>query len=329
MAHITLNKENFFHNLNYLTKKLGSKDKLAVVLKDNAYGHGLQEMAKLSQEFGIKKAVVKSEDEAKKIEQNFETIIVLNPTFKEKTKFDLVINSLEKLNLVPINSTIHLKVDSGMHRNGIMIDELKKAFELIMIKKLNLAGVLTHFRSADELSSELFWQEKNWQNIKKLTLKLCKKYNLPKPLFHSANSATTLRKNSYHDDFARCGIAIYGYHEMPKSFGEFDLKPVLKLYADKISSRKLKKGARVGYGGVGVLSQDSTISTYDIGYADGFFRNLYPNLLGRVSMDSFSMLGNANTVCLIDDAKDIAKQNNTISYEILVKLSSDIKRIIV
>jgi len=328
MSYITISKANLFHNLNYLSKKLGSKEKLAVVLKDNAYGHGLKLIAKLSSEFGITKAIVKTEDEAQKIKEFFKEIIVLNPSFLDDNFF-LVINSIEQLKNSPASFKVHLKIDTGMHRNGIMIDEIEKAFQLILEKQHKLKGVLTHFRSADELSSELFWQQKQWKEVKEKVKSLCKKYDIKTPLFHSANSAATLRVSSYQDDFARCGIAVYGYHEMDKSFGEFDLKPVLKLYAQKLNSRKLKKGSRVGYGGVGKLQKDEIISTYDIGYCDGFFRNLYPNLLGRVSMDSCSMIGDKDEVCLIEDAKKIAKQNNTISYDVLVKLHPDIKRIVV
>ncbi len=327
MSYITINKKNFFHNLRFLSDKLGSTDKLAVVLKDNAYGHDLVLMAKLSSEFGVTKAVVKNETEAKKIESFFETIIVLNPNF-ETTNFSLVLNSKEQLEKIKPSQKIHIKVDTGMHRNGIMTDEIEDVFESIMKSGAKIEGVLTHFRSSDELSSELFWQEKQWQKVKSKVNEFCKKQNLPLPLFHSANSATVLRKSSYEDDFARCGIAIYGYHEMPKAYGEFDLKPVLKLYGEKISSRVLKKGSRVGYGGVGLLEKDSIISTYDIGYSDGFLRNLYPNLLGKVSMDSVSLLGDSDEVCLIDDAKELAKINNTISYDILVKLHPSIKRLL-
>jgi len=116
---------------------------------------------------------------------------------------------------------------------------------------------------------------------------------------------------------------------MPSIFKNIYLKPILKLYAHKISSRTLKKGSRIGYGGVGVLDHDSTVSTYDIGYGDGFFRNLYPNIVGKISMDSFSMLGEKEEVCIIDDAKDIAQQNHTISYDVLVKINSDIKRVVI
>ncbi len=328
MSYITISKDNFFHNLSFLSQKLGSKEKLAVVLKDNAYGHGLILLAKLSSKFGIKRAIARSEEEAKIIEKYFEDIVVLNPKFNS-LKYSHVLNSKEDLKKIKPSQKIHIKVDTGMHRNGIMIDEIESVVKRIVDIGAKIEGVLTHFRSADELSSELFWQEKEWQKVKTKVKSLCKVLNIPLPLFHSANSATVLRKSIYEDDFARCGIAIYGYHQMPKVFGEFDLKPVLKLYGEKISTRKLKKGSRVGYGGVGVLEKDSIISTYDIGYSDGFFRNLYPNLIGRVSMDSVSLFGDKDEICLIDDAKELAKINETISYEILVKLHPHIKRVII
>ena len=71
MAFIKINKQNFFHNLNQIALKTGSKEKIAIVLKDNAYGHGLECMAALASEFGIQHAVVRSRAEAKKIETFF------------------------------------------------------------------------------------------------------------------------------------------------------------------------------------------------------------------------------------------------------------------
>ena len=71
MATITISKENFFHNLNQIALKTGSADKIAVVLKDNAYGHGLELMAGLAHDFGIKHAVVKNAKEAKTIRYLF------------------------------------------------------------------------------------------------------------------------------------------------------------------------------------------------------------------------------------------------------------------
>ena len=75
MAYITLNKNNFFNNLDIIANKTKDKDKIALVLKDNAYGHGIELISKMAKEYGIKKAVVRTNDEAKLVESFFEYIL--------------------------------------------------------------------------------------------------------------------------------------------------------------------------------------------------------------------------------------------------------------
>ncbi len=332
MSFIEINKTDYFRNLEILSKKAGGKEKLSVVLKDNAYGHSLLIMAKLSSEFGIKRAIVRFSFEALKIEPFFEHIIILSPKKDEKAnpKFSYVINDLTQIPLLPQNCSIHLKVDTGMHRNGIDIKELEKACKLIK----NLDGVMTHFRSADLLSSELFWQQKIWEDVKKKVLKLRK----DRPLFHSANSASLLRNTKHNDDFARCGISTYGYHSLSSSFITPKLKPVLSLWAEKITTRSLDKGDRIGYGGEFQAKNKIVVSTYDIGYGDGFFRfdgkgELFNGekkpFLGKISMDSCSFESDAQKISIFKDASYIANHFNTISYDVLVKLSTSIPRVVI
>jgi alanine racemase len=331
VSFIEISKQNYFHNLDILSSKLGDKSSLAVVLKDNAYGHGLKLMADLSAKYGITKVIVRSIDEAKEIEELFNYILILAPTTYKKnhTKFHYVINSLQQINELPKEANVHLKVDSGMHRSGIEPSDIEEAFALMAKNSLKLRGVLTHFRSADELSSEFFWQMQNWRNIKQKALKLTSKYNFKQPLFHSANSAALLRVENYEDDFARCGIATYGYHQFPKSFKIPELKPILSLWAEKITTKNLKSGQRIGYGGAYKASKDMVVSTYDIGYGDGFFRHTNRGkFLGKISMDSCIIEGDEEKVCILKNAKEIANSFDTISYDVLVKLSPTIKRII-
>jgi len=336
MAYIALNKAHYFHNLALLSEKLGSVEKLAVVLKDNAYGHGLREIAQLAAAFGVKKAVVKNHQEAKQIAHLFPFILILMPDMQEADAgFSLVINSLDALALAPKEAKVHLKIDSGMHRNGIELTDLEEAFIMIEKRGLVLEGIMTHFRAADVLSCELFWQMKNWEEIKRTALVLVKKYTFQKPLFHAANSAALLRVADFSDDFARCGIASYGYDEFDAGFKTYDLKPVLTLWAEKIVTRSLKKDAKIGYAGVGKLADDGLVSTYDIGYGDGYFR--YDGegdlktveglkIIGRVSMDNVSVEGDKEKVALFNDAKALAHYHVTISYDVLVKLSPTLKR---
>ncbi|MDX9813819.1 MAG: alanine racemase [Sulfurimonas sp.] len=339
MAYIKLNKSHFFNNLDIIARQTKSIDKIALVLKDNAYGHGLLELSTMAKEYGVTKAVVKDEQEARAIEDFFEYILVLAPKNPiPNSKFCYTINSLESIKLFPKNSNVELKTDSGMHRNGVSIDELESAFGAIKKAELNLVGVFSHHKSADELSSEWFWQRKNFEDIKKLSKDLAKRYGFNELRFHSSNSAALFRCENFDEDMARVGIAAYGCLEMPKSFGTYEFKPILSLFATKNSTRTLTKGSRIGYGGDGFIKQDSIVSNYDLGYGDGFFRAMASanyktpkgyELVGRVSMDNSSFLSSDGEILVFDDARVVASYAKTISYEVLTSLKAELKRVIV
>jgi len=339
MAYITLNKNNFFHNLDIIANKTKSKDKIALVLKDNAYGHGLLEVASMAKEYGITRAVVKSSNEAKKIESYFDYILVLAdfPEVKHpkstsslsltaNPKVRYTINDIKAIKKFAKGTKVELKVDTGMHRNGVPMDEFDDAVKMIKEQGLILEAVFTHHRSADELSSEWFWQNENFRNIKA---------KIEGVRFHSANSASLFRYDSFDEDMARVGIAAYGCLELPSPFGTLDLKPVLSVYANKISSNILKKNQALGYGATYRADEDCTVSNYDFGYGDGFLRicsNNYTNpngekLLGRVSMDNSTFLSASDEILIFDDAREMAKSTQTISYEVLTSLKPELLRI--
>ena len=333
MAYIKLHKKNFYYNLAQIAKRIHSIEKIAIVLKDNAYGHGLLEMASLASDFGIKEAVVRTLSEAQTIRHLFSNILILNakPIYKEGYSFAL--NSLDDIAKSQEGARVELKIDTGMHRNGIAIDELEEALVKIKFKNLHLIGIMTHYRSADEMGSELFWQEKNFEAIK-IKVKALGYKNIR---FHSHNSATILRKNSFDEDLVRVGIGAYGYNELPQSFEKLSLKPVLSLYASKIATRTLKKGQRLGYGGDFIAHKDIIISSYDLGYGDGWQRGesqnsyILPNglkILGRISMDCISLESQKEEVCIMNNAQKSAKFFETISYEMTTSLSKEIIKVI-
>jgi len=95
MAFIKINKQNFYHNLNQIALQTGSVDKIAIVLKDNAYGHGLELIAKLSSEYGVKHAVVRDITEARVVQNYFDTVLVLAGECANEEGFSFAINSLD------------------------------------------------------------------------------------------------------------------------------------------------------------------------------------------------------------------------------------------
>jgi len=339
LAKIVLSKENYFHNLEIITKKTGSKEKTAVVLKDNAYGHGLLEIASLAKEFGITKAVVRTLEEARKIETFFEQILILADrsysTYSHS--FHIVVNTIEEIQRLPENTNVHLKIDTGMHRNGITTKTLEEAILGVLAKKLNLTGVMTHYRSADELSCDFFFQRSVFNQVKKQVCEICEQLFLPIPKFHSANSSALFRFKNFDEDFARVGIAQYGYLETNPVFDNPKLKPVMSLWAKKISTRTIEKNQKVGYGGKFMAKEKMEISTYDVGYGDGFLRlngekeYFTPKgykILGKVSMDNLSINSSDEEVCIFDDVTKLAKIHDTITYEITTTLMPGIEKVI-
>jgi len=338
MAFIEIHRQAFINNINTITQKARGIEAIAIVLKDNAYGHGLQTMATLAQEAGIIHAVVRTVQEANAIKSRFKTIMILAPKqYEASDEFFYVINSLEALETVPSVCNIELKVDTGMHRNGIAMAELDTALRTIKDKNLQLCGVLSHHRSADELGSAYFWQERNFRWVKAAVKTFCKEHDMTMPRFHNKNSAALFRANTVDDDLVRIGIAAYGLLQLPTSFMQPKLEPVMSLVATCNSVRTLQEGEAVGYGGSFIAKAPLRIGNYDVGYADGVLRvlsNSYTTpsgatLVGRVSMDNSSFTASSKELVIFNNANTIAKAANTLAYEVLVGMNAQFTRVVI
>lgn len=341
MAYIKLDFAAYKHNLEYLAQKVGDISKIMVVLKDNAYGHGIEQMAPMAAACGVKWAVVKNTSEALKICDFFEKVLVLIESSPENAVVDDKIiygaDELNSLRLFPKDTQIHLKVDTGMRRNGVRISELEEAFKLCEENSLKLQGVFTHFYGADMQGEDFYTQLQTYKKAKSISKTIAEKYGV-KLKFHSRNSAASLRiDGDFEDDFIRAGLASYGYEEMEEGLGEYELKPVLSLWAKRFSTRNLKKGEKLGYGGAYEAPKDMVVSSYDLGYGDGLFRTnanrTYKvqngkTILGRMSMDCFSIEGDDEEVCVFSDAREIAKTYDTIVYDVITKLFPYIKKVV-
>ncbi len=341
MAYITLKRQNFFHNLDIIAKLSKGKDKIALVLKDNAYGHGLREIASMAAEYGIKRAVVRSYDEAKAVEEFFDYILVLADTPKEYSeKIRYTINDIDSIEQFEAGTKVELKVNSGMNRNGIEPSELERAFEKIAARDLVLEALFTHHACADEADEKHYKMQKEaFAGIKKRAKSLASEYGFAPLRYHSCNSAALFRERDFDEDMARVGIAAYGCLEMPKGLDTESKKllPVLSVYAQRISKRNIFANDTVGYGATFEADKAYCLSNYDFGYGDGFLRSASGSfvtpqgvvLAGRISMDNSSFLCDEEELLVFDDAISLAKAAGTISYEALTSLKSYLPRKIV
>ena len=354
MAYIRLDSKAFFHNLSTIKSHithLSPATTLALVLKDNAYGHGLEQIAHLAKQAGIESVFVKNYEEALSIAQLFDTITALYGEIPPNAPSNIwaSIPSLQTLqSCIATHKNAHqtrnieLKIDIGMHRNGIAINELDRALSLLENSQhIRLAGVFGHNGYGDNDDESFFISMQAFREITNKVRKWCEARNYPAPRFHALSTSGALRlgTDSAQDlgDLVRIGIGAYGYHtsELPLHIA---LKPIASLYAQKISSLYLKKGDKIGYGGVSVVEKDGVFSTYDVGYGDGLLRvdsrqNLTcasgEKILPVMSMDCFSCQSEREEICVFDDVRAWAKEFGTIPYMILTHLSSTLKRVVV
>ncbi len=353
-GYIYLNKKSFIHNLEVL-KNLSRKE-LCLVVKANAYGHGLEWAVKNANASGIKWFAVASVDEGMQVKKVYKESRVL--LLAEPSKIQLENIKENDIDLTVYNESfidtlietrdeysVHLKIDTGMHRLGCPPEKFYDLYKKIVDSDLNLIGICTHFPMADtdetetKKSIELF--EKTISDIDSNNM-----------LLHVDNSASTLYKLDNSFNMARVGIAAYGV-QITAVENENELIPTMEIKTRISNLQVRKKGEAVSYGKAQRLSRDSIIATAPIGYGDGYPWNSFPdgkvivnnqfcNLIGRVTMDQIlfdvtdanvqiddevTVLGNSMDGKLNISVSDIAQWNKTIEWEILTNMSKRLERV--
>jgi alanine racemase len=211
---------------------------------------------------------------------------------------------------------------------------------------LELAGLMTHFATADERGDRFFEEqlERFCAWIEPL------RAEHPTALVHAANSAATLRDAGSHFDMVRAGIAIYGMDPFGEDPSRHGLQPALELLSYVAEVKPIAAGESAGYGRRFVAREPTTIATVPIGYGDGWRRGLSGNgealvgghrapLVGTVSMDNVTFdvggldVGVGDEVVLLGGrggervlAEDVARRLGTISYEVTCGLGTRVPR---
>lgn len=354
-------------NIQNFKELLAPKAKLWSVVKSNAYGHGLVPFSQLADQYGAQGFCVDSVPEALKLRKNGikKHVLVLGPTlFRELSTvaqnhdITLTISHFDALaNLIKskLKTKFHLKIDSGMHRQGFYPTDLPKVVKLIKSKNMSgqLTGAYTHFASAKDINYPTY-TELQFANFQKALL-LLEKSGFRNLIRHAAATGGALVNPKYHLDAVRIGIGLYGLWPSKELFLQtknVSLQPVLSWHALISEIKMLKKGDFVGYDLAEKVSVPTKIAIIPIGYWHGFPRSLsgigeilingkYARVIGRVSMDL--VVVNANGIsCKIGDkativgkqlgnqlsAFDVAQRMGTIHYELITRINPLIERVI-
>lgn len=335
------------HNIQTIKQK-APQSKIIAVVKANAYGHGVVFVSAAVEElvdcFGVARL-----EEALSLRSNGITkpILLLEGFFCDKdlpviaiNNIQTVVHNVEQLEAlkaakVPNPIKVWLKIDTGMHRLGVALEEVEYFYQALC-DSANVdpqIGFVSHFSRADELESD----------YTKLQLArfLNATQNKAGEKSIAASGGILFWENS-HLDWIRPGIIMYGISPINVPAQEYDLTPVMTLTSSLIAIKQHKKGEPVGYGGIWISDKDTKIGVVAIGYGDGYPRDIptgtpvYLNgrrvpIVGRVSMDMLTVDLGAEAQDKVGDEvilwgkelpiEEIADISGVISYELITKLT--------
>lgn len=355
---VTINSQNLLDNYRYLSS-LNPHRELAPVLKSNAYGHGILEIARLLDPLSPPFFCVDSLYEAYDLyKKSVKTPILImgyidprNLQIK-KLPFSYAVYTkemLDFLNKYQKGAKIHIFLDTGMHREGIQLPELKRFLDYAKtLPYIRIEGIMSHLACGDKKDSQL--TQKQLIEFKKAEA-MVHNFGFKPRYTHLEASSAFLNQVSNNTNASRVGLSLYGIDPEGK---DKNLLPVFSLRTHITQIKELKPGDSVGYDATFTASGYMKIGILPIGYNDGVNRNLsnkgavlidgvYYNIIGRVSMnitvvDITRMVSpQIGQEVIIYSDKDSDKNSienssklcSLIPYNMLTNISSSIKRKII
>ncbi|MGI9080868.1 MAG: alanine racemase [Thermoleophilaceae bacterium] len=349
-------------NCSRLRAALTGGAELCVVVKADGYGHGAVSCARAAQAGGASWLAVATAGEATGLRRaGIEGRILVMGALTHDEMVEALAAAAE---VVAWNADfvralaahrgdrpaqVHVKLDTGMGRLGTddPMEARGVAEKVAAAKRLRLAGVMTHFATADELGDEHFPAQ--LERFGAFVARMRAEH--PGLVAHAANSAATLRDPASHFDMVRCGVAAYGLDPFGEDPELRDLEPALELESYVAAVKRFHPGQSAGYGRRWTATEPTWLAVLPIGYGDGWRRGLTNNcdvliggrrrpLVGTVSMDNVTVeLGAEADAAMGDPAiligrqgeeritcEEVARRLDTINYEVTCGVSRRVRR---
>jgi alanine racemase len=307
---IEIDTSAFLNNMRMIKSLLAPGCELIPVLKSDAYGHGMLELARAAKEEGLLgRIAIATHEEARVLrKEGFDnSLIKVVPSLPDELPRSLELNIEEQISSLAtaqelsrlaseqgVSAGVHLAVDTGMGREGLLasfcVEEITRIAALPAIK---ITGLMTHFPSADEEDKEFTLRQMKWLTEVRQCLH---RRGLDIPLCHVANSAAVLDMRGSHLDAVRAGLILYGMYPSGHDQRLDGIRPVMSMQTRIALLRTLPAHWPVGYGRTYTTASERLIATLPAGYANGYARHASNRaevwirgqrapVVGRVSMN--------------------------------------------
>jgi alanine racemase len=352
----------FHANISHLRRIAGTKSLL--VVKANAYGHGLTRMAREAVAAGVDMLGVATIHEAQQVRSAGVAAPILIMCAMNQAEveycvahgihflawradqFDGAVKAAERFGTTP---RIHLELDTGMSRSGVVPADFEELLNsLAPESRSTILGLATHFHSADEESLD----SAEGQLAELLQcVDIAERFGL-RPMVHAANSPGTLRLPHSRLAMVRLGIIAYGLPPSDHTPVPDGIEPVLSWKATLTNVKTIEPGRGIGYGWQYIADETMTIGTLAVGYADGFhrvpkganrvlFEERTTPVLGSVFMDqcviripdglrpsvgeTAVLIGKQSAASM--SAEDLAQRWGTNNYDVVAGIRSRVPRV--
>ncbi len=357
--------EAIAHNARELKRRVGPNVELMAVVKANAYGHGALEVARVALEHGATWLAVARVAEGVQLRLAGISAPILVMGYFLPSEADAVVandltttvNSMEVAQALSDQAQrlgrtvmIHVKVDTGMGRFGLLPDEMLPFLdEIKALAGLKVEGLWTHFATAD--AGDKTYTRQQFATFVQVA-QAVEDAGYAIRLRHVANNAAILDLAETHLDVVRAGIALYGLHPSDEVDPAISLRPALSLISHVGRVRTLAAGSTISYGRTYTTTRSTTVALVPIGYGDGYHRLLSNRgavlirgqrapIVGRVCMDNIVVdvtgiqgVQEGDEVVLIGtqgeehiSAEEVAAWAETINYEVTTGLLPRLPRV--
>jgi len=356
------------HNYLQVKRLAGKAVKILAIVKADAYGHGAiaisQELERLKVDFfGV--ALLEEAIELRKARIKT-PIVVLGGIYSGQAEkiieyrltpaiFDLSL--ARELNQAASKqkrkAKVHVKIDTGMGRLGILPDESYHFFtQLKKLSHLEVEGIISHLAVASQENDEETEFTREQFTFFHRVIDCCHQLQFDPPYLHLANSGAIIRGNLDKFTLTRPGIMLYGSYPAQTLKKMVRLKPVMNLKSKILQMKRLPKGHNVSYGMTFICPKETLVAIVPIGYADGYNRLLSncgevlirgkrAPVIGVVCMDltmvdvtdihgvkagdEVVLIGKQGKHCIT--VEEVAEKIGTISYEVMCRIGQRVPRI--
>lgn len=352
------------HNVRSIRRLVGQGIKILGVVKADAYGHGMKQVARAIVKEGVEYLGVASLDEAQELRQAGikNNILCLGAILPQEAEGVLKFNVIQTISDLRVarelsmlgrarkrNVKVHIKIDTGMGRLGFWheeaIESIKKIFSM---DRIVIDGIFTHFPSAEDDKVFTLNQIKIFDAL----VKELQTQGINIPIRHASNSMALIDFKEARMSMVRPGLIMYGLHPRVDLFDRLDIKPALQLKTKIVQIKSVRKGRSVSYGRAYVANEDTKIAVIPVGYGDGYQRHLSNRadvlirgtrapIVGKICMDmAMACVGRIKGAKVGDEVVLIGRQGKeiirveelagliyTIPYEIVCNIGGRVPKV--